>query len=196
MVGSHVFALDGRAPEVHPEAYLAPTAVVLGEVTIGAGSSVWFHAIIRADTDPITLGRDVNVQDGCVLHADPGFPLVLEDGVSLGHAAIVHGAHVGEGSLIGMGAVVLNGARIGRSCLVAGGAVVRPGTEVPDGSLVAGVPAKVRRPLTEEERSSLASTAEKYGARIGRYRAGLRAVAGVGGDHAGRSAGTDGSVRA
>jgi carbonic anhydrase/acetyltransferase-like protein (isoleucine patch superfamily) len=175
---AHLFELDAQAPRIHPGTYLAPTAVVIGDVEVGEGSSVWFNAVIRADTAPVTLGRDVNVQDGCALHADPGFPLVLEDGVSLGHNAIVHGAHVGEGSLIGMGATVLNGARIGRSCLVAGGAVVTPGTEVPDGSLVAGVPAKVRRPLNEDERASLRTTAANYRARVDRYRAGLRPVTG------------------
>jgi carbonic anhydrase/acetyltransferase-like protein (isoleucine patch superfamily) len=175
---AHLFELDGQAPRVHPDTYLAPTAVVIGDVEVGEGSSIWFNAVIRADTTPVTLGRDVNVQDGCALHADPGFPLVLEDGVSLGHSAIVHGAHVGEGSLIGMGATVLNGARIGSSCLVAGGAVVTPGTEVPDGSLVAGVPAKVRRPLDDDERDSLRTTAANYRARVARYRAGLRPVTG------------------
>jgi carbonic anhydrase/acetyltransferase-like protein (isoleucine patch superfamily) len=110
------------------------------------------------------------VQDGCILHADPGFPLMLDDRVSLGHAAIVHGAHIGEGSLVGMGAVVLNGARVGRACLVAGGAVVRPGTVVPEGSLVAGVPAEARRPLRDDERASLEGTAANYRARIHRYR--------------------------
>jgi carbonic anhydrase/acetyltransferase-like protein (isoleucine patch superfamily) len=176
------YELDGIAPRVHPRTYLAPTAVLVGDVEVGEGSSVWFNAVIRADTTPVTLGRDVNVQDGCALHADPGFPLVLEDRVSLGHAAVVHGAHVGEGSLIGMGATVLNGARIGRSCLVAGGAVVTPGTQVPDGSLVAGVPAKVRRPLNDEERASLETTAANYRARVDRYRDGLRPVSGPSGD--------------
>ena len=171
-----VYELDGLRPKIDPGAYLAPTAVVIGDVTIAAGSSVWFNAVLRSDTASITLHEDVNVQDGCVLHADPGFPLVLEARVSLGHAAVVHGAHVGEGTLIGMSAVVLNGARIGRGCLIAGGAVVRPGTEVPDFSLVAGVPAKIRRELTEEERISLNATAEKYRARIDRYRTGLRRV--------------------
>lgn len=171
--GPLVFRLDDETPDIHADAWLAPSAVVIGRVAIGPGCSIWFNATLRADTAGITLGRDVNVQDGCVLHADPGFELVLEDRVSLGHAAVVHGAHVEDGSLIGMGAVVLNGARIGRSSLVAGGSVVRPDTEVPPGSLVAGVPAQVRRPLTDDERDSLERTASNYRARIDRYRTGL-----------------------
>jgi carbonic anhydrase/acetyltransferase-like protein (isoleucine patch superfamily) len=175
-----LYELDGVAPTIHPDAFVAPSAVIIGAVTVGAGSSVWFNATIRADTDPITLGEDVNVQDGCVLHADPGFPLVLEDRVSLGHAAVVHGAHVGEGSLIGMGAVVLNGAEVGASTLVAGGALVRQGERIPGASLVAGVPAKVRRELGDGELEGLAATAANYRARVDRYRTRLRRVRSAG----------------
>lgn len=178
-----VYQLDDLVPDIDPGAYLAPNAIVIGRVTIAEGASVWFNAVVRADTEAITIGRDVNIQDGCALHADPGFPLILEDGVSLGHAAVVHGAHVGAGSLIGMGAVVLNGAKIGRSCLIAGGTVVRPGTEIPDGSLVAGVPGKIRRELTDDELASLVSTATNYRARIDRYRSGLTRI-----DHPGPAA--------
>jgi carbonic anhydrase/acetyltransferase-like protein (isoleucine patch superfamily)/CBS domain-containing protein len=135
-----------------------------------------FNAVVRADTEPITLGEDVNVQDGCVLHADPGFPLVLERGVSLGHSAVVHGAYVAAGTLIGMGAVVLNGCSIGESSLIAGGAVLRPGTTVAGGSLVAGVPGKVRRELSDEERAGLSRTADNYSARTRRYRCELTRI--------------------
>lgn len=165
-----VYALEGVEPDIDSQAFLAPTAVVVGRVRLAAGANVWFNSVIRGDSESITLGRDVNVQDGCVLHADPGFPLVLEDRVSLGHAAVVHGAHIGEGTLVGMGATVLNGARVGASCLVAAGAVVRPGAQIPEGSLVTGVPARVRRALTDDERASIERTPENYRTRSDLYR--------------------------
>jgi carbonic anhydrase/acetyltransferase-like protein (isoleucine patch superfamily) len=157
-----VLALDGWTPQVDEALFLAPGAIIVGAVTIGRGTSVWYGCVLRADGGSITVGRDVNIQDGCIMHADPGFPAVLEDRVSLGHGAIVHGAHVGEGALIGMRATVLNGARIGEGSLVAAGAVVRPGMVVPAGSMVAGVPAQVRRPVTDEEREVILSTAPTY----------------------------------
>jgi carbonic anhydrase/acetyltransferase-like protein (isoleucine patch superfamily) len=174
--GGRVFDLGELRPSIHPSAYLAAGSIVVGGVTIGEGCSIWFNAVLRSDTAPITLGRNVNVQDNCTLHADPGFPVLLEDGVSLGHGAIVHGAHVEEGSLIGMGAVVMNGAHIGRSCLIAGGAVVLPGTVVPPNSLVAGVPAKVRRELDDSERETVGNTAMSYHGRIARFQAELNEV--------------------
>jgi carbonic anhydrase/acetyltransferase-like protein (isoleucine patch superfamily) len=161
-LGPVVIALEGMTPQVEDALFLAPGAVIVGAVTLGGGTSVWYGSVLRADGGTITIGRDVNIQDGCIMHADPGFPAVLEDRVSLGHGAIVHGAHVEEGSLIGMRATVLNGARIGAGSLVAAGAVVRPGTVVPPGSMVAGVPAQVRRPVTEEERGILRNTAPTY----------------------------------
>lgn len=157
-----VLAVHGRAPDVARAAFLAPGAVIVGAVTLGEGTSVWYGCVLRADSSPITVGRDVNIQDGCVLHADPDFPAVLGDRVSLGHGAIVHGATVEDGVLIGMRATVLNGARIGEGSLVAAGAVVRPGMQVPPRSLVAGVPAVIRREVTEEERAVIAGTTSVY----------------------------------
>ena len=174
--GGRVFELGGLRPAVHPSAYLAAGSIIVGGVTVGEGCSIWFNAVLRSDTAPITLGRNVNVQDNCALHADPGFPVVLEDGVSLGHGAIVHGAHVEEGSLIGMGAIVMNGAHLGRSSLIAGGAVVLPGTVVPPFSLVAGVPGKVRRDLDETERETIGNTATSYHGRIARFQAELHEI--------------------
>jgi carbonic anhydrase/acetyltransferase-like protein (isoleucine patch superfamily) len=129
---------------------------------VEAGASVWYTAVLRADLEPITLGAGSNIQDGAVLHADPGFPLSIGAGVSVGHRAVLHGCTIGDGSLIGMGAVVMNGARIGAGTLVAAGAVVLEGTEVPPGSLVAGLPAKVRRALTGDEAAGLRLNAEGY----------------------------------
>lgn len=154
--------LDGRVPVVDPGAWVAPGAVVVGDVTLGAGASVWYGAVLRGDEESVVVGARANVQDGCVLHADPGFPCVLGDDVSLGHRAVVHGARVGSGALIGMGAVVLNGAVIGAHALVAAGAVVLPGTEVPPGALVAGVPARVHRDVTDAERHDQRRRVEDY----------------------------------
>jgi carbonic anhydrase/acetyltransferase-like protein (isoleucine patch superfamily) len=132
---------------------------------------VWYGSVLRGDDERIVVGESCNVQDGCVLHADPGSPCVLEAGVSLGHRAVVHGAHVGAGALIGIGAIVLNGARIGGGAFVAAGAVVLPGTQVPPGVLVAGVPAKVRRDLTDAEREDMLRRVESYKASAREHRA-------------------------
>jgi carbonic anhydrase/acetyltransferase-like protein (isoleucine patch superfamily) len=150
-----VLALGDRAPVVDEDAWLAPHSVVSGSVRVGAGSSIWYGASVRGDNEQITLGERVNLQDNAVVHADAGFPALVGDDVSVGHGAVLHGCTVGTGTIIGMGAVVMNGAVVGDSCLVAAGAVVLEGTQVPPGSLVAGVPAKVRRELTEEERAGL-----------------------------------------
>lgn len=155
-------ALPSGAPSVHPEAWVAPGAVLAGAVTVGAGSSVWYAAVLRADLDVVVLGERTNIQDGAVLHADPGFPLRLGDGVSVGHRAVLHGCTVGDDVLVGMGAVVLNGAVIGAGSLIAAGAVVLEGTQVPAGSLVAGVPAKVRRELRPDEAEGLLLNAAVY----------------------------------
>lgn len=168
-----LYALDGAAPVLEPEAYVAPGARLIGRVTLRAAASVWFNAVLRGDNEPIEIGEGSNVQDGCVLHTDPGFPLVLGAECTVGHMAILHGCRVGEGSLIGMGATVLNGARIGRSVLLGAGALVTEGKEIPDGVLALGRPAKVARALTLEEIAGLRDAAEVYRARSARYRSGL-----------------------
>jgi carbonic anhydrase/acetyltransferase-like protein (isoleucine patch superfamily) len=157
-----VLALDEAAPDIHPEAFVAAGARLVGAVTLGEGASVWYNAVLRADSAPITLGARSNVQDNVSVHVDAGRPVVIGEDVSIGHNAVVHGCTIGDGSLIGMGSVILSGAVIGAGCLVAGGAVVLEGIEVPDGSLVAGVPAKVRRELTDDERARLLRNAEVY----------------------------------
>lgn len=157
-----ISAMHGVEPDVARAAFIAPGAVIIGKVTMGEGSSVWYGAVLRGDDDRIVLGEEVNVQDGCILHADPGFPVLLGDRVSLGHGAIVHGAHVEDDVLIGMRATVLNGARIRSGTVVAAGAVVLPGVEIPPGSMVAGVPGKIRRDATDDDRALIGLTTEEY----------------------------------
>jgi carbonic anhydrase/acetyltransferase-like protein (isoleucine patch superfamily) len=151
-----------RPELVDPTAWIAPGAVVLGDVTIGAESSVWYQAVIRGDTDAIRIGRGTNIQDGCILHADLGVPCTLGDRVTVGHAAIVHGATVEDECLIGMKAVVMNGARIGRGSIVAVGAIVTEGTVIPPGSIAMGQPAKVKRQVTDRDMQRIRHAAEHY----------------------------------
>lgn len=151
--------------------YVADTARVTGEATIGVGSSLWYGAVIRADVARVWLGRNVNVQDNAVIHCDNGKPNVIGDSVSIGHGAIVHGLSVGAGSLIGMGATVLGGTAIGKRCLVAAGAVVPPGLEVPDDHVVMGVPGKVVRETREKEREYLGWLSEHYASLAAGYAA-------------------------
>ncbi|MEU6477115.1 gamma carbonic anhydrase family protein [Streptomyces sp. NPDC047017] len=157
-----ITGIGGRVPQVDGEAFVAPTATVIGDVALGAGASVWYGAVLRGDVERIAVGADSNVQDNCTLHADPGFPVRVGERVSVGHNAVVHGATVEDDCLIGMGATVLNGAVIGAGSLVAAQALVPQGMRVPPGSLVAGVPAKVRRELTEEERQGIALNGSVY----------------------------------
>jgi carbonic anhydrase/acetyltransferase-like protein (isoleucine patch superfamily) len=143
-------------------AWIAPNATVLGDVTVGPESSIWYGAVARADTAQIDIGNGTNVQDNCVLHADPGFPLTIGNNTTLGHGAICHGATIGDGVLVGMGAVVMNGATIGDGSLIAAGAVVLEGAVIPPRSLVAGVPAKVIRPVSDAEAAALLDNARSY----------------------------------
>src|SRR3712207_8325427 len=139
------------SPEVADSAWVAPGAYVVGDVHLGEESSVWYGAVLRGDTEPITIGDRTNVQDGCVLHADPGYPAVLGDDCVIGHNAVVHGCEVGDGCLVGMGATILNGARIGEGSVVAAGALVPEGKEYPPRSLIVGIPAKRVRDVSEEQ---------------------------------------------
>src|SRR6195952_64439 len=143
-------------------AFVAPTAVVVGAVTMGPRSSIWYGAVARADAETIEIGEGSNVQDGCTLHSDPGFPLVLGRGVTVGHRVVLHGAHVDDDVLVGMGSVVMNGARIGSGSIVAAGAVVTQGTQVPPGSVVAGIPAKVVRQATDDDLAHIKANAASY----------------------------------
>ncbi len=151
-----------RPDLVAPSAFIAPGATVLGDVTVGEESSIWFGAVIRGDCEAIRIGRRTNIQDLCMLHADPGFPCTLGDGVTVGHGAIVHGATVEDDVLIGMKAVVMNGAKIGRGSIVAVGAIVPEGMEIPPGSIAMGQPARVRREAEERHLVQIRHAAEHY----------------------------------
>jgi carbonic anhydrase/acetyltransferase-like protein (isoleucine patch superfamily) len=160
--GASVLALPNSTPTIDPTAFVADGARIVGDVSLAAGSSVWYNAVLRGDSAEIVIGPGSNVQDNVSIHVDSGHPVIIGAKVSIGHNAVVHGCTVGDGSLIGMGSVILSGAVIGAGCLIAGGAVVLGGTDVPAGSLVAGVPAKVRRVLSEEERAGLITNADIY----------------------------------
>ncbi|GAA4982879.1 gamma carbonic anhydrase family protein [Pseudonocardia tropica] len=165
-----MITVNGHTPQVHEQAWVAPGAVLAGEVSVGAETGIWYTCVIRADLAPITLGSRTNVQDGSVLHADPGFPATVGDGVTIGHRAVVHGCTIEDDVLIGMGAVLMNGVHVGAGSLIAAGAVLTQGTVVPPGSLVAGVPGKVRRELGEAERDSIPLSAAAYVHLLGLHR--------------------------
>jgi carbonic anhydrase/acetyltransferase-like protein (isoleucine patch superfamily) len=157
-----VIPLGNRTPSVDPSAWIADSATVVGDVTLGPGTSVFYSAVLRADIESVSVGADSNIQDGAVLHADPGYPARLGDGVSVGHGAVLHGCTVEDGCLIGMNATVLNGAVVGAGSLVAANALVPEGTVIPPRSLVAGVPGKVRRELTDAEVERCRANAAVY----------------------------------
>ena len=173
-----IYALDGVAPQVPPSGdyWIAPTAVLSGDVLIEDGGSVWFGAVLRGDNERITVGEGSNVQENVVCHTDIGFPLVIGRNCTIGHKAMLHGCTIGNSTLIGMGATVLNGARIGQHGLIGAGALIPEGKEIPDGSLVMGAPGRVIRPLDEEARARLDRSAESYQANMRRFRAGLSPV--------------------
>lgn len=174
MCDSMILDLEGERRPVVDGAWVAPTATVVGDVRLAPSSSVWYGCVLRGDGDAIRLGAESNLQDGSVIHADPGLPVTVGERVSVGHRAVLHGCVVEDDVLIGMGAIVLNGARIGSGSLVAAGAVVLEGTRVPPRSLVAGVPARVRRETTEAERSRILANSRGYVARIAEHAAARR----------------------
>ena len=171
-----VYALQDTIPQVHQSAWVAESATVIGNVRLEADASVWYGAVIRGDNEPIVIGEGSNVQDGSVLHTDHGFPLTLGSGVTVGHQVTLHGCTVGDGSLIGIQAVVLNGARIGKNCLVGAGSLVTEGKEFPDNSLIMGSPAKVVRELSPEQAQRLRQSALNYVANAARHRDALRRI--------------------
>jgi carbonic anhydrase/acetyltransferase-like protein (isoleucine patch superfamily) len=142
--------------------YIAPNAVLIGDVVLQENASVWFSCVLRGDADRIEIGAGSNIQDGTVLHADPGFPMTVGENVTVGHNAMLHGCTVGDGSLIGIGAVVLNGAKVGRGCLIGANALVTEGMDIPDGSLVLGSPAKIKSRLSAEQQEGLLLNASHY----------------------------------
>ena len=170
------YRLDYRTPTFRGDYFVAQNAAVIGSVVMEPRSSVWYNVTIRGDNDVITLGENVNVQDGSVIHTDGGVPVTLAKNVSIGHLVMLHGCTVGENSLIGIGAIILNRAVIGSNCLIGAGAMVTEGKVIPDGSLVLGVPGKVVRQLTPEEIAMNTWIAEHYAERAERYRRGLEAI--------------------
>lgn len=163
-----IWDLDGIAPRIAPDAWIAPDAQLMGRVVVEDGASVWWGAVLRGDTEEIRVGRGSNVQDLCVLHTDPGCPLVIGADCTIGHRAILHGCTIGDGALVGMGATILNGARIGA------GALIAENKDIPPGALVMGAPGKVVRMLDDDARAGLLRSAERYRANAARFRAGLR----------------------
>lgn len=171
-----LYQLDDLAPALADTAWVADSAQVIGNVTLAEGSSVWFGVVIRGDTEAISIGRASNIQDNSVLHADHGMPLVIGEQVTVGHQAMLHGCTIGDGSLIGIGAVVLNGAKIGKNCLVGAGALVTEGKEFADGSMILGSPAKAVRQLSEAQIEALKLSAQHYMDNARRYKTGLKKI--------------------
>jgi carbonic anhydrase/acetyltransferase-like protein (isoleucine patch superfamily) len=171
-----IYELDGKSPKLGAGAWVAPSAEVIGEVELGENASVWFGVVIRGDTETIRIGRNTNIQDQSMLHADIGVPLTLGDNVTIGHQVMLHGCTIGDGSLIGIQAVVLNKARIGRNCIVGAGSVVTEGKEFPDNSLIVGSPAKAVRSLTEEQVTLLSHLAGHYVENAVRYQRGFKKI--------------------
>ena len=171
-----LYALDGIAPDIAEDTWIAPDANLIGRIVVEAAASVWFCSTLRGDNETITVGAGTNIQENCVLHTDMGYPLVIGANCTIGHKAMLHGCVIGDGSLIGMGATVLNGAKIGRGCLIGAGALVTEGKEIPDGSLVMGAPGRVVRQLDEAAQAKLLKSAEGYRANMARFKAGLVAL--------------------
>jgi len=171
-----IYALADTAPQIDPSAWVAPDANVIGNVVLGAKSSVWFGCTIRGDNERIEVGTGSNVQENCVLHTDPGCPITIGTNCTIGHKVMLHGCEIGENSLIGMGATILNGAKIGKNCLIGAGALITENKVIPDGSLVMGVPGKVVRTLDADAIAGLTRSAEHYQHNAARFAADLRAL--------------------
>ncbi len=171
-----IYEIEGRRPSIPEDTFVAEEATLIGEVNLSSGCSVWPGAVIRADNEPISIGINSNVQEGAVIHVDPEFPCVIGDGVTIGHQAMLHGCTVGEGSLIGIQAVVLNGAVIGKNSLVGAGALITEGKHFPDNSLIIGAPAKAVKTLTPEAIAGLKANAEVYAGKVQIYNATLKRI--------------------
>jgi len=169
-----LYAIDDSAPQIAPDAWVAPSADLIGDVRVAARASVWFGAVVRADNTPIVIGEDSNIQDGAIGHSDPGFPLTIGARVTVGHQAILHGCTIADDCLVGMGARILNGAMLESECLVGAGALITEGKSFASGSLIVGSPARVVRQLTEEERRALRVSAAHYAEKAAHYAEMLR----------------------
>jgi len=172
-----IYRLGHRTPEIDPSAYVHESAVLIGAVTLGPRASVWPGAVLRADNEPIVIGAESNIQDACVLHTDPGLPMHIGAGVSVGHQSMLHGCTIGDGSLIGIQSVILNACVIGRNCLVGACALITERKQIPDASMVLGAPGKIVRPLEAEEIARLALNAQSYVRRAQLFRAELQRLA-------------------
>ena len=168
-----VYSLNGVAPKLADDAYVAPNAQVMGKVEMAEGSSVWFGAVLRGDNDLIKIGARSNVQDNSVLHTDPGMPLTIGEGVIIGHLVMLHGCTIGDNSLVGIGATILNGAKIGKNCIIGAHALITEGKEIPDGSMVVGSPGRVIKTLSEQHFAMLKMNSEIYVANAKRFKDGL-----------------------
>ena len=171
-----IWELEGIAPRIGRDVWIAPDAQVVGKIVLDDEASVWWGAVLRGDNEEINIGRGSNVQDLCVFHTDLGFPLTIGADCTIGHRAILHGCTIGDGVLIGMGATILNGARIGAGSLIGAGALITEGKDIPPGSLVMGAPGRVVRALDDDQRAALLKSAAGYRANAARFRAGLRPV--------------------
>lgn len=171
-----IYALDGSAPQIHPEAWVAETAVLIGRVVVGPQANIWFGAVLRGDNEQITIGAGSNVQENAVLHTDMGYPLIVGDSCTVGHKAMLHGCIIGAGTLIGMGATILNGARIGTGCLIGAQALITEGKDIPAGSLVMGSPGRVVRALDSDAQLALLQSADRYCANARRFAQGLQRI--------------------
>ena len=172
-----IYQLDDLTPAIHETAWVADSAQVLGNVRLAQDSSVWFGVVIRGDMDAISVGRGTNIQDNSVLHADHGVPLTIGDNVSVGHQVMLHGCTIGDGSLIGIQAVILNGAKIGKNCLVGAGSLITEGKEFADNSMIFGSPAKAVRQLSAEQIEGLKMISDHYIENARRYKSGLKKLA-------------------
>ena len=165
------YSLEGQHPQnIDKENWVAPSADLIGSVILSADVSIWWQAVLRADNEPITIGARSNIQDGCVLHTDPGYPLAIGENVSVGHMCMLHGCEIDDSSLIGIGSIVLNGAHIGRNCLIGANTLITEGKKIPDNSLVMGSPGKVIREISDEQIQLIEKNAESYVNRWRRYR--------------------------
>lgn len=171
-----IYALADITPQIADDAWVAPDANVIGAVTLGPKSSVWFGCTLRGDNEPMTIGAGSNVQENCVFHSDVGYPLTVGENCTIGHKVMLHGCTIGDNSLVGMGATILNGAKIGKNCLIGAGALITENKEIPDGSLVMGAPGKVVRTLDEAAIAALTASAEHYQQNAARYRADMKEV--------------------
>ena len=173
-----IYALGDRSPELIGDGhFVAPNANVIGNVRLLPGASVWFNCVLRGDNEPMVIGARSNVQDGCVFHTDPGYPLTIGENCTIGHKAMIHGCTIGDETLVGMGATILNGAKIGRNCLIGANALITESKEFPDNSVILGAPAKTVRQADDKVRAMIARGADVYVKRWKQYAAGLKRLA-------------------